>query len=490
MSTPHVTRFFRWILVFPWLILLCFLGWMLMKRFPRSGIVQFDIPFNGTTAWITPFLPAERVSSPGPQADGWNGQRIFQDPVYTSLRLPGVYDRLDIDFEFRPIRQPFVEVGIAHAEDLQAFDFQPLWFEPLASGAWQQVTGAGVRGYVRSGAASSTLESGEYARLALWHASATPILRSDPPGIETRTRVNLRGSHDVWALPAGREVAFTFELQDVNRAKGPDTLVVRVYRNGAELQREVVGIGGSRDVQMGAVFSKTVRITDAVPGVYRIRIVADDDVFIRSIQTASQHWVLGPRLVFGDQVGYRAEERPGEAWTNSRHLVLQTFHQEGLQEITLGPVRIPLTRIRDVFSIHRSDADTGIQRFHAPRGDVRVVGDGWFALTQSAFFTPEPRRVTDQLDPLAEDLLGILTPYERPQALGDGWYRGRVSFSLMPGEDRVRLALSTPGIGNRSGAVDIRRVTLTYTRPALSRDEWWRRVRQEFVNGWYRLRGI
>jgi hypothetical protein len=118
---------------------------------------------------------------------------------------------------------------------------------------------------------------------------------------------------------------------------------------------------------------------------------------------------------------------------------------------------------------------------------VRIIGDGWFALDPDAFFEPQPRRLTDASDPLAEGITDISTPYQRPEALGDGWVRARATFRIDPREDRLRLALSAPGIASRSGAVDIRAVRLTYRRPPLSWAEWRRVVREELRNAWQRL---
>lgn len=455
--------------------------WLLMQRFPPTGEVVFDVPFDGRSAWIDPFLPGERVTSPGPQQDGWVGQRIIQEPVYASARTPGVFDTVDVEVEFRTIRQPLLELGLLRDEEAFQFEYKPLWFEPLQDEAvWHPVSI--VRGYARE------RKFQEAETIAVWHASTTYPALSDPAHAMQTTRVSLRGAHDIYAVPAGGQVQFSFEMQDVNRARGPDTVAFRLFKNGEIIGADVLGIGGAHDSGMGPVIEKEITIPNATPGVYRIQIIADDDIFIRAIHTNAMHWVLGPRLVFADEVGFEPEPRAGIAWSNSQHVVLETFHNEGLQTVTFGSQEVALTRTHDTFRIDRREPDAHPQRIEAPVGDVRIVGDGWFALSPEAFFTPQPRRMTDGSDPLAEGVTTIHTPYLRPLALGDGWFQATTTFQLDPREDRLRFALAAPGILSRTGAVDIRNIRLTYRRPPLSWEEWQRVLKEELRNAWYRLR--
>lgn len=493
------------LLVLPWAIALAALAWLVALRFPPSGSVSFDVPFDGSSAWVDPFQPSERVTSPGRQQDGWTGQRIFQDPVYATARLPGVYEVVEMEVEFRPLRQPLVELGVLRdpndapagaasgrptdggtSREVKSYDFQPLWFAPLETDAWRAAAGGQRRGFVRRTGTVAILSSSDFDKLAVWHASATAFRDSDPAGPAKRLAVSLRGTHDFWAIPAAGRLSFSFDLQDVNRAAGPDQLIVRVSRDGEELMREVISLGGSRDHGMGPVIKKTVELDRAVPGVYRIQFSANDDIFIRGIETTSRRWVIGPRLAFGDTVGFATSSWPGIAWSNSRHLVLQTLHREGLQRVAFGSTGLSLTRTHDLFNLARTSGGAQPEKFMAPAGDVRIIGDGWFALAPNAFFTPQPRRVTDAMDPAAEGIAAVLTPYERPRPLAGGWYVARARFALDPSQDRIRLALSVPNIFTRAGAVDIRRMRLTYRRPPLSWSEWWRVIRQEAVNAWKR----
>jgi hypothetical protein len=474
--------------ILPWAVAALGVIWILIQRFPPSGVISFDVPFNGTSAWIDPFLPAERTSPPGDQPEGWKGQRVLGDPVYSSARAPGIYENLLLEIEFRPLRQPLIEWGLEAPEAPGSFEFRPMWFSVLEGSEWRAVTALGRSGYVKKGFPDALLDSYAYERLGVWHASATPDTRDDASMATRRYDVSLRGSHDFWAVSSGGTVEFAFALQDSNRKKGRETLIFQLWKGDVLVDTEAVGIGGAQDVTMGSVFMKTLRWDHLEPGTYRLQFAAEDDVFIRSVETPMRHWVIGPRISFGDQVGYRDESRPGVAWTNSRHVVLETFHDEGLQTVTLGDSHVNVARTHEPFRLDRVDDVRGALRLDAPLGDIRIIGDGYFALAEDVFFLPEPRRVTAWLDPEREGIDAIVTPYVRPQALGDGWYLASLSFRPDPQDDELRFALSVPGIAERAGAVDIRRIRLTYRREPLSWSAWWKLIRQEGRNALSRLR--
>ncbi len=473
----------------PWCLAITGIAWLLILRFPPSGTTTFDLPFDGRSAWIDPFLPSERVTPPGAQDGNWRGQRILGDPVYSSLRLPGIYDTVDLSVEFRPTRQPTLELGIMRGTDVASYEYTPIWFDALQSSDWRSVSTSGSHGYVRSNLPDSALMTADASTQLIWHASATMPLLTDPGRTPQTTRVSLRGAHDFWAVPADGRVSFSFEFQDSNRSRGSDAIVMRVFRGSEELRTDAIGVGGTREGAMGRVFVKEISLDHQPPGVYHIQLIMDDDVFIRSVTTPSTHWVVGPRLVFGDLVGYATSTPSAVAWSDSRHLILETFHTEGLQRIDFGRDSTTLVKTHEQIRFDRSDVGSAPQVLVAPKGDVRIIGDGWFAFTKDAFFSPAPRRVTDETDVVREGMTSVRTPYERPEAIGDGWYRAHVRLSLDPTVDHARIALSAPGISSRNGSVDIRRVTLVYQRPPLNFGEWWRTVRQELINAWRRLRG-
>jgi len=471
----------------PWIFACIGIGWIVIHRFPPSGTISFDVPMDGTSAWMNPFLPSQRVTPPGDQG-GWRGQKIIGDPVYATARIPGVYDSVDVEVEFKTENQSLVELGVARNADASNTEFHPLWFAPLSTSTWRSASWNGMDGFVYSSTQPSALASSDPTALATWLASSTPSVFADPAATSTTiTRVSLRGSHDFWAIPVGGVISFDFALQDSNRTEGRDTVVLQIMRGGESVQTQAIGISGSRDTGMGSVIHQKISADNLEKDVYRVRVVMPDNVFIRSIETPCRHWVVGPRLVFGDNVAYTTSTPSAIAWSNSRHLTLETFHREGLQTVSFGMNTTTLLQTHVMYYLNRTDSRVQPQTLRIPYSDIRLTGDGFFALRQEAYFVPQPRRITSSLQPQQEGIFAIVTPYVRPTELADGWMSSSMNFKLDPTQDTIRFVLSAPGISS-SSSVDFRRIRLTYHRPVLSFGEWMHDIRQEIVNAWHRMR--
>ncbi|KAA0205511.1 hypothetical protein EDM68_05545 [Candidatus Uhrbacteria bacterium] len=477
-------------ILLPWSLAIGLLGWVVSLRFPIDGVARFSFTFDGSSPWLNPFQPGERVTSPGRQPEGWTGQRIIGEPVYSSARLPGAYDTLEIAMEVKPLRQPLAELGLLRDEEAFSFEMEPLWSEALSSG-WRRVRAGGREGYVRQDLTDDALLTQDYARLMVWQSELDIPSWSDEPGEWRSYDVSLRGTHDFHVVPGtDGYLRFRFVLQDVNRARDPkNRAAFRLTRRDETLWTEAVSVSGVADNRPSKAFEKTIDIPDLAPGVYRLSFLADDDFFIRTVSTPARRWVIGPRLYVGDTVGYEQADAYRTQWiTNSHHLVAETFHKEGLQTVRLGSAPIELRRTHTPHPLDRA-AGERVQpvELRLEKGSIRLVGDGYFAPEAESLFYPAPRRLTADADPLAEGVVAVLTPLVVPEPLEDGWWRVRSSWTLPASQDTLRLALGLPGIVTRSGAFDIRRAEMTYRRPPLSPSEWWRAIRRELSAAWKRL---
>ena len=472
------------LLILPWILSVAVLAWVMIQRFPPSGAFTTQSALNGTSVFINSFLPAERANSPGAQPEGWVGQRITGDPVYFTARVPGPYESAEVEIEYRVLRQPFLEFGRVFDLAGQDLELTPMFSAELQTDEWQAVPG----GFVRTGASPRTLQTAQTRELALWRAKSSMPPSMDRGGVTREFKVSLRGAHDFYLLPVDGRLDLTLGIQDSNRKSARTTVVaIRVFRGAEEIKTQALQTSNQNETEMGQVFYHRINLPEAEPGIYRVIFQADDDVFIRSIKTNSRHWVLGPRLNFGDAVGYSNAIFPGVAWTNSRHLTLETLHNEGLQTVNLGSAEIKLTRTHEVFRLDRTDSEAGAVKLTALRSDVRIFGDGWFALAPEAFFEPYPKRLTDATDLKLENISAVLTEFKKPESLGDSWWRSRFTYALTGSEDGLRFVVSAPGIVERSGAVDVRRISITYRRAPLTFKTWLLLLRQEAANAWRRL---
>lgn len=472
--------FARCLYVIPWLLACAGLVWFLSVRFPPSGIATFGFAVDGSSPWMDRFLPGERAYEPQAWPDGWTGQRIIADPVYASLRVPGLFDSVDVALDVRPTRQPLIEMGIVRSLDPYAVEMHPVWSEALARG-WREVTVSGVHGYVRADRPDRDLVEASFDKLMTWYSTTTlPALQDVPVPLQA-TRISLRGSHDISFIPTSDPMTFTFTLQEVNRSRGGDIVAFRLTRGDELIATEAIGSSGIFERKMGTPFQKNLSFGRLVPGIYKLSLIMDDDVFIRSIGTNARHWVFGPRLYAGDEVGYSTSTPALTVWTNSQHLALETHHVEGRGPVSLGGSMVRIAKTHTPYALNRAATERATDvLLRAPQGDVRIVGDGYIALTKDALFYPQPRRLTDASDPLAEGVFAIRTPYRAPGAATDGsWFRIQSRFTLDPLEPRPKLVIATPGMFPRDGALDVRAGELRYVRPIASWQDWLLWVRRE-----------
>lgn len=474
-------------LILPWLAVVVGFAWFILLRFPLDGVRRFDFPFDGSRPWFEPFLPGQRVTPAGPQPDGWIGQRILMDPVYAGLRLPGVFDTVDVSLELRTIRQPLVELGIVRRLEPFEVENQPIYSQQLQKG-WREVQVGDVHGYVREDQPDSVLTEAPLDRVLTWYASTTAPALMDVTSTTKTVQTSLRGTHDLYFIPVSGSVVFEFGFQDMNRSGGGNSVSFRLTKEDELLQTDSLSLSGSLDTRPNHLVEKTLSFKGLEAGTYRLSLSASDDVFLRRIQTSAKHWVIGPRFFAGDTVGWSTSTLPLSVWTNSRHLAVETLHKEGLQTVSFGNSAVAMTETHHSYALDRQASElAGDLKVLGPQGNVRVIGDGYFAFDREALFLPRPRRLTDASDPLAEGILAVVTPYKRPTSTIDGWTSIQARYTLPQGVDSYKLSLSAPGLFSRRGAVDIRRVGLVYERLPISWRTAWYYLKQELAAAWRRM---
>ena len=474
----------------PWAVMGFVFVWLLLVHLPPSGEWRSSFVFDGRSPWLATFLPGERVTLPGPQPDGWVGQRVLDDPVYAAGRVPVIADETELTLEARVNQQPLIDLGASSDASDDAANTQPVWSRALASG-WHRVVQGAVQGYVRDGLPDSRLTTASPDHVLVWHATSTSDQTIDPQTIQRTVPVSLRGSHDVYFIPTQGTDTFSFKVQAMNRTpNAKHALGLRLLRDDDVVWTDVLPLPFENTLAPASlVFEKKIQFAQLAPGTYRLALSADDDVFVRAISTNVRHWVVGPRLYVGDQIGYAPTLLPMRVWTNSQHLTLETRHSEGIQTVHLGRAQTLVQRTHTVYQLSRDPAERDGERvLEGEKGDVLVTGDAFFAFEPEALFLPKPRRLTDLSDPIAEGIEAILTPYVPPVTLPDGWVKLTARVPLVHDGARVRWTLGVPGIRNRQGAVDIRRAELVFRRlPVHTLRDWWQLWRRELSAAWHRL---
>ncbi|MBU2565947.1 hypothetical protein KKG46_00100 [Patescibacteria group bacterium] len=473
----------------PWLIVFILFIWVLRARFPLSGIFETKSQLIGQSAFIYPFLPAERTIIMTKDNSDWVGQRILGDPVYLNARIPGSYDSVDVEMEFKTIHQPLVEFGVVHDAAGKNLELQPWYSSELENNQWRQVKSpGGISGMVLNDVPASRLDDHDVRGLAAWLATSTAPLMADVSLVTSTTvKLSLRGAHDFWVVPADGQIKMDLLIQDVNRNRNGGLLAISITKDDQMILQDAVGTGGTQDDGYGSVIPVKINQRNLAPGVYRVKIIADDDVFIRSLTTSNPRWVVGPRLYVGDVVGYATSSQAFTAYTTARHIVAETFHKEGLQTITFGPVEGKVQRTHTAVRIDRDDSISTPVVIQAPKGDIRIIADGFFTFTETSFFEPQPRRFTADTSGADEGIMAVLTDYDKVQHLDGEWVAASSSFTVPKNVDTMRFVLSAPGIVSRAGAVDIRNITMRFHRQPMTFVSWWNLILDDARRLWHRL---
>lgn len=475
--------------ILPWLGAVLAFGSLVLAHYPEDGRVSLSLPLDGKTPWFEAFLPGSRASSPERQPGGWTGQRITDEPVYARLRLPGAYEYANIEVEFRPNDQPLVELGVERGHEPQAgYELSPLWSAELAQEGWiRDETSEGAIWRPRTSAAST--ETAQEGRVLRWYASST----LDTPWMDTGSvdpttiRASLRGQHDVWMVPVDGALAFTVQMQDMNRSRAASFATFRLTRGDELIWTDSVSFGGKSDTKPTPVVEQVFSWKDLAPGAYKFSILADDSIFVRGWTVRAKRWVIGPRVYFGDEVGYSTSTPAVSVWTNSLHIEAKTLHKEGVQTVSLGASRADIKATHTPVTVTRDPSERQEPvLLRAPQGTLWTVGDGYVSWNKDALFFPQQRRFTDDTRLREEGVQAVMSEYRAPELLADGWYRGRLRVALEPRKDRLKLVLAAPGIATRQAMVDVRKIHVTYERPP-RRDGWWESLKADLRLAWDRL---
>ncbi len=467
----------------PWLIAIALFSALVLWQYPADGRVTFSLPLDGKTPWFEAFLPGTRASSPGAHPGAWVGQRITDEPVYARLRLPGAYQQATITVEFRPNNQPLVELGVERGDELAtSYQLHPLWSHELSTSGWvREETPEETWWHAAQDAVHD--QGASDGKILSWYASSslvTPWMDAGPVTPQT-VRASLRGQHDVWMVPVEGKLAFRALMQDMNRSRTASIATFRLTRGDTLLWSDSMSFGGKSDTTPTPVVEQSFAWDALEPGVYKLSILADDSIFLRGWTVVAKRWVIGPRVYFGDEVGYSTSTPAVSVWTNSLHIEAKTLHKEGIQTVELGSTRVPIVATHGSVAVSRAPSERlDPVRFVAPQGTLWTVGDGYVSWSREALFFPARRRFTDDTRLVEEGVQAVASRYQAPEPLGDGWYRGRITVALEPRKDRLKLVLAAPGVSTRDTSVDVRRIDVTYERPP-RRDRWWESLKEDIA---------
>lgn len=464
------------------------LGALTWHRLAPSGVFTVSAATTERSPYVNRILPQDRA----PLDASGDYLTLIDEPGYFSVNVPDGYTSVDVTVEYRNHGQPIIELGALTDIFSQSYDLRPLENTVVDALDWQEDTVEGVRVLQREDAVNVNTfltNPPPLWQIATYHADLPTAYRDAayvPLGHTQTLDASLRGYHKFATYIKDEAFSFTFGFTDMNRTEGSDAGVVRVWNDqGQPVLEKFFDDDGNTAESQGHEGVQYLTLTGEgwSEGVYTVELSGTSDIFWRTITTPQRFVTFVNRMYIGDDVGYRDGDRRTSFITNAKHFVFETYHADSAEEVTLGGVALQLPESHE--KVRYDVAEQGLVAGYTDKGDLFMTGDGLFALTDGSFFNPYPVRMNAYTDLDALNVDYVLTTYEPPTPLGDGWSSATATFDLAhvyQAEGSATFLLSAPGIAERDGKVDVRRITLAYHKQPPTLRDMARQLRDWFLH--------
>ncbi len=460
---------------------------LIWKDINPGGVLKESKGPEQISQYIDEFLPGERVKVSKTETT------IVDEPVYISIHTPHTaYESITLEVEFANSGAEIIEIGAVKDIYSGALDLKPLQNTMLESLDWPSVSDGKLTLFDREGEFASIEEFQQAGvsreQIATYHTelqSEYLMASYQPRSAVQEIDVSLRGYHQFITYVKDEDLNLEILAMDMNRAVGEDDISIKVWSSKDELivhQREEVDDNKTSN-QIEARKTISVHETGLPEGVYRVELSGTSDIFWRTISTTQQFVTFIGGVYIGDDVAYLPDARQTTLVTNAKHVVLETQHADALQEVTIGASSVALEETHK--KISHTVEDQGVVQVISPLSDIRITGNGKFAFTESAFFDPDPAKLSVHTDLEARGINYILADYT-PPSQEDGLQMASATFQIadLPRvEGGYKFALSIPGIKDQEAEVAIKSISMMLEKQKLSAGEFLKEVRNRIPFG-------
>ncbi len=376
-----------------------------------------------------------------------DGYRVIEPPVYFYVQNPKKFDQAVLTAKFRT-DAPIIEAGVVKRQDPWAVERHTLYNKYLEELTWPRIEKDGFILWQRKPEYKSVEEflknPPAVEKVTVVDASLNVELTNQPINELTNHayNVSLRGAQDIYVFTQGEDLDLRFFVQDMNRHDGADPVTISACDpTGCDADGLLFVHADLPDDgdEWGSQKSSAVReiaITSPRPehGMYHIRFNADEDVFIRRIETRQQHMVFKNQLYLGDEVGYRASVAPLRVWSNGQGFAIRTPHPESIQTVAFRGNGKALTSVSIDEHNHQYEISIpqevagGLIEMVSPKRDLSINTDGFFSFTKESFFLPEPIPYASDLDLDARGINYVFARYSFSRVRGS-WNTARVKLN-------------------------------------------------------------
>jgi hypothetical protein len=452
-----------------------------------SGIKEAKLYIGESSPYIYNVLPDDRVSELKSNDDGQSYISLTNEPVYFSVLLPNTqFDEVEVELEYNSNEQPLIELGALTDIYSENYSFKPIYNKIIETLDWQRIVSDDVSLFQRK-LNFNSIENflsffSDRSKIGTYQYDlSVPYIEDDyKPITGTQTiNVSLRGYHKYLTYIKNEPFYLSVDYMDMNRTAGADDAVIRVRDKNDNVVFEYF-INDDGDIIEDQVRSNGTAIIDQngwEEGVYSVELSGTSDIFWRSITTSQKYMTFVSKIYIADDVGYLESNRATEFYTDAKHIVFETTHEDAVQKITIGNdvVDVSQSHVKYNYTVDSS----GVVRVYSPLSDIKIVGDGKFAFKSSMYFNPDPIQLNAYSDIDALGIDYIITTYKEYNGLGD-WSVASAKFSiddLAKIDNTVKFAISAPGLTQFNGDVDLQSITVRFLKEKMTFKEIYSAVR-------------
>lgn len=423
---------------------------------------------------------------------------IKDDLVYFTTRMPLQFDKavVDVTYKNNSLDQS-ISLGFQDQEQWH-YNIKPLDAPFLNSINWKHIGKNptlyqrepqynSIDDFLKSPPKDKLIGTYEYDNY-LGDISSTQLSNYTPQKQETIIDTPLRGKHIMYAYLRNEPFHLTVQKQDLNSYEDPDPMIIKIYKDKDLVYLATIEDDGVVDASKKITSPQTVSINNPGPGfpesgVYKIVFDANGDTIIKRITTNLHKIVFqGPIYpVANSEVypGVIASTSATTLYTNALSISAITYHQGGVQDISVGNQVFQLTQ-NNLKNEVVFTPDQDFVKITIPKNDVVLNAiQGYFAFETNQFFLPSPREImpiTKVQDLSLVDF--VLTDYLPPKNEGE-WKTAELTYDLKTAyvvNDKLSWIIQAPGLKDNNRTITIKNIDIQFNK-----NPWLRTTNLDFL---------
>jgi len=424
--------------IFLWLILTVIIGWFVYFKIVPSGRVSYLIQAGRPNYFVGKLTPAERVELNGGLV------LIKGDPVYFSLRPPRRFTQAKVTVKFKNTTDfPVLAMGLLNDKVAWNYELRPMQNKIIDRLAlvWPEVRGQDGSRLIEREKKYDSVESflkNPPARneIALYDYDLNVEFKLSDyrPGKARRViDYGFRGPYQFYTYVKNENLNYLFDFTDLNVNADDDPVEIRVY--------SPAGLIYNKRLEDGAVAERQadLRLANLPEGVYRLSVIANDDIVTERIVTSQSLFSLINKvwLAGGGKIPV--------LYTDSREVSAQTINPASLGEIKAGDGLIKLAETYRQYSVLTGKRPAAVE---LDKTDVIISGDGVFSFNRDGLLNPRFSDIDRNLDINQEKINYLVTAYQ-PPVQADDWLMAVAVFDLTKAyreNGKYQFIISSPGL--------------------------------------------